>query len=58
MTSVSRNFTHPTNIANNIPQALDNFPVGGADPDFVVVKAIKPAICAVPFLGRMFRRCQ
>lgn len=58
MTSVPENFTNPTNINNNIPHALDNFPVGGADPDFVVVEAIKPAICAVPVLGRMLRRCQ
>lgn len=37
---------------------LSGFPVGGADPDFVALETTKPAICAVPMLGKMLSQCK
>lgn len=37
---------------------LANFPVGGADPDFVVTKSAKPKFCAVPVVGKLLPQCK
>jgi hypothetical protein len=33
-------------------------PVGGTDPDFVSRDGSKPAVCAIPVLGRMLPQCR
>lgn len=58
MTTTQNASTNSVHIANAYPNLLANFPVGGADPDFVVAESTRPAICAVPIVGRMFPQCK
>src|SRR5690625_2170644 len=37
---------------------FDNFPVGGADPDFVSEPRHKSALCSIPVLGKMLPQCR
>ncbi|WP_022870586.1 hypothetical protein [Yaniella halotolerans] len=55
MTAVPRFSSIPTTGAER--PAID-FSVGGADPDFVALESSKPAICAVPMLGKMLSQCK
>ena len=43
---------------NDPVSRLDVFPVGGTDPDFVSRDSGKPAVCAIPVLGRMLPQCR
>lgn len=57
MTAIPNNSTIPTNPVGP-PHALADFPVGGADPDFVVDETSKPLLCTVPMLGQMLPQCK
>lgn len=37
---------------------LADFPVGGADPDFVVTESAKSKLCAVPVVGKLLPQCK
>lgn len=47
-----------SNGIETTPHIMSDFPVGGADPDFVTLETTKPAICAVPVLGKMLSQCK
>lgn len=58
MTAIPNYPATPTNVVKTPAHILSNFPVGGADPDFVVLEASRSAICAVPMLGKMLPQCK
>lgn len=57
MTSI---FQQPDGISGRSATSdmLDNFPVGGADPDFNGFERIKPAVCSIPVLGKILSQCK
>lgn len=57
MTSVPH-FSQPTAHIVDAQHILANFPVGGADPDFVITESTKPKICAVPIVGSLLPQCK
>lgn len=58
MTMIPNVPTNTAHIVDATPNILADFPVGGADPDFVMAESTKPVICAVPIVGKMFRQCK
>lgn len=58
MTVISNSPADSNKAVDTSSNILANFPVGGVDPDFVVVESNKPAICAVPVVGKMLPQCK
>lgn len=58
MTTTSKVSTVQNHSSEATANILANFPVGGADPDFVVTEFARPAICAVPFVGKRLPQCK
>ena len=48
----------PATLNPGVEDLTSEFPVGGADPDLVAPESSKPAICAVPMLGKMLSQCK
>lgn len=58
MTAIQNFPATPNNVGETPRHILSDFPVGGADPDFLVPESSEPAICAIPMLRKMLPQCK